>query len=341
MDQTLWFFLEQSGSEWICTCIKGYLKNSAGVCVACSDVMTAEGVSAGFAGGASTSKLIDPTSTTASCSCVSNATPDSSTNQCACNSDSVVSSDFFNTGQDQKACVVKSALIGIGADITDGTCGTNAYVDESGRCACLTTSNTVPGTVSADYIQGSTATDICYRSGTTEKCVKDTVANTEGLLHAKCDSVTGFVFTLNEDCRSADWGFLPNDKFYVGNTASACQLAVSGTHATFTTATSACDIVDDTANNRFTATVKFDNTGLQYSVADMTFHCLKSDYSIDGNDWASVNFSPVEQAFQFTDLTSLVDITFDTSLTYDLNDQVNLVINELITGKFTYRLVLH
>ena len=72
--------------------------------------MTAEGVAAGFAGGASTSKLIDPTSATASCSCVSNATPDSSTNQCACNSDSVVSSDFFNTGQDQKACVVKSAL---------------------------------------------------------------------------------------------------------------------------------------------------------------------------------------------------------------------------------------
>ena len=72
----------------------------------------------------------------------------------------------------------------------------------------------------------------------------------------------------------------------------------------------------------------------------MTFECLKSDYSIVGNDWASVNFSPVEQAFQFTDLTSLVDITFDTTLTYDLNDAVNLVINELVTGKFTYRKAL-
>ena len=90
-----------------------------------------------------------------------------------------------------------------------------------------------------------------------------------------------------------------------------------------------------------TATVKFDSTGLQYSITDMTFECLKSDYSIVGNDWASVNFSPVEQAFQFTDLTSLVDITFDTTLTYDLNDAVNLVINELVTGKFTYRKALH
>jgi hypothetical protein len=105
-----------------------------------------------------------------------------------------------------------------------------------------------------------------------------------------------------------------------------------------TTATGDCDIVDDTANNRYTATIKFDNTGLKHNVADMTFHCLKSDYSIDGNDWVSVNFSPVEQAFQFTDLTNLVDITFDTSLTYDLNDQVSLVINELIAGKFTYRI---
>ena len=145
---------KQSGSEWICTCIKGYIKNSAGVCVACSTVLGAEGVTAPFTGGASTSKLIDPSSTTASCSCVSNATPDSSTNQCACNSDSVVSSDYFNMGSDQKACVVKSALTGVGADVTTGTCGTNAYVDESGRCACLTTSNTVAGTVASDYIQG-------------------------------------------------------------------------------------------------------------------------------------------------------------------------------------------
>ena len=97
-------------------------------------------------------------------------------------------------------------------------------------------------------VTGSTATDICYRSGTTEKCVKDTVANTEGLLHAKCDSSNGFIFTLNEDCRSADWGFLDKDKFYVGNTAStgSCQLTVSVTHATVTTAFTACDIVDNT-----------------------------------------------------------------------------------------------
>ena len=190
---------------------------------------------------------------------MTNSKPDSSTNVCSCNTGSIVSSDFFNTGNDGKACIVQSSLTNVVAGTSPQTCGLNAYIDESGQCTCPTTSNSVAGTVLSDYVMGST-NNFCYRQNTEEKCVQDDSSTTKGLISVSC-SASGFVFTLNEACRSTDFNFLDNTRFYVGDTsASSCNLVVGGgTNPTVTAAFSSCAITSASGGlgTIYTSVLKF------------------------------------------------------------------------------------
>ena len=61
----------------------------------------------------------------------------------------------------------------------------------------------------------STGADFCYRTGTTAECVKDASSNTQGLLYATCDGAASTMsLTLNEACRSGDYGFMIRFKIY-------------------------------------------------------------------------------------------------------------------------------
>ena len=49
-------------------------------------------------------------STNSACSCGNNARPDATTNLCACNSDAVITSEYFNTGNDERKCIAKDRI---------------------------------------------------------------------------------------------------------------------------------------------------------------------------------------------------------------------------------------
>ena len=234
-------FPVQSGAIYECECNSGYIEDSAGNCILCSDVFTAESFTAGTTTAGNTlSKLLTDTSTASACACVTNAKPDVTSKKCACNTGSIESSDFFNTGNDGKACIVQSSLTNVVSGSSPQTCGLNAYIDESGQCMCPTTSNSVAGTVLSDYVVGST-NNFCYRQNTAPECVQDDSSSTKGLISVSCSS-GGFVLTLNEVCRSTDFNFLDKTKFYIGDTSdSSCNLAVGGgTNPTVTVAFGSC-----------------------------------------------------------------------------------------------------
>jgi hypothetical protein len=56
-------------------------------------------------------------------------------------------------------------LSNLGASTSDGTCGIQSYLKESGQCACLDSTTTTNTGVSVIFSAGA---DFCYRTGNSE-----------------------------------------------------------------------------------------------------------------------------------------------------------------------------
>ena len=146
-------FVDTAG---VCKCMVGYLESLDGTsCVACTDI---------------TSNTLQLLTATTYCSnpCADYAAPDTSTadNFCTCESGTAESHEFWDNDS-QRKCVVYSGVSGIGADTSTGKCGIQAYLSETGNCACLDSTSTVPSGVSTTYNSGA---DFCYRTGESSNC---------------------------------------------------------------------------------------------------------------------------------------------------------------------------
>ena len=189
--------------------------------------------------------------------------------------------------------------------------------------------------------------------GTTAECVKDATSGTTGLLYATCSS-TGFVLTINEQCRSNDYSGISATLFYVGSNSANCKFStiVSSNYVLDDTTLafpSACDItsVDDGTYTTYTASVNFDNTGLDYGISTGTVAC-----KIENSNTANAVVTQITGwAFEFPDYSSTIDAWDGTGMptvvtmnhnipgsnTVNLGDIVQISINDLSSGVFTYR----
>ena len=201
-------FLDSAG---VCRCLAGYIESLDGAsCVQCSSITT--------------NKLIDTATSVCTNPCVVYAAPDTTnSNTCTCQTGTSQSHEFWDN-DNQQACVQYSSMTGIGADTSTGECGIQAFLKETGECACLDSTSTVPSGVSVTYNSGA---DFCYRTGTTPECVKDATSSTIGLLYTTCTS-TGFELTINEQCRSNDYSGIAATLFYVGTNSANCKFSTQG-----------------------------------------------------------------------------------------------------------------
>ena len=143
-------FSLNSDTAGVCRCVQGYLTSLDGnSCVACSSITSND--------------LVDGSAAAPGCACVTYAAPDSSTsdNFCSCQSGTSESHTYWDT-DGVRSCIPYSSVTGIGADISTGTCGIQAYLKETGQCACLDGTATLPTGVASVYSSGA---DFCYRSG--------------------------------------------------------------------------------------------------------------------------------------------------------------------------------
>jgi len=324
----------------VCRCIAGYLKSLDGnSCVACSSV--------------GSNSLIDTATSSCTQPCVTYAAPDTSnSNLCTCQSGTTESHEYWDA-DNKRACIAYASLTGVGADTSTGKCGLLAYLKETGQCSCLDSTATLPIGTSTTY---STGADFCYRSNTAPECVKDAASGTIGLLYTTC-TTSGLTLTLNEACRSADYSRLQSTLFYVGSDSTTCKFTLSGsnyvidsTTLDITGFTLPCGMTknDDGTHTTYTATVNYDNTGLDYGVTAGTTTCKIENANpsnivttqISGWQFDFPDFSSVIDAYDKTtgSMSSIVTMTGPTSTTVNLGDLITISISEVIANVFAYRI---
>ena len=92
-----------------------------------------------------------------------------------------------------------------------------------------------------------------------------------GYVSATCSSA-GFVVKVNGACHTAQFTYLPTDKWYAGNTAAttSCQIAQVGSDYEVTVPFPSCDVASaaNGAGTDYTLTLKFDRNGLIFEFLD-------------------------------------------------------------------------
>ena len=89
----------------------------------------------------------------------------------------------------------------------------------------------------------------------------------------------------------------------------------------------------------FTISSESTSTSSEYTISDVTWKCThdgSSTYTIS-NRIGKVNMLPAMSEYNIGGMDTVVGLTFDGTLTYDLMSTVSVTVNEKVANLFTYR----